>query len=107
MLFMVHPQLVPSKTVLPGMTGNSSSILPGNSVTSTSAAGSNNAGSNGGTLGGVGASQTGGPAAALKAERYRPRIFGFMLHETAQLHRWQEATRDSQISRLEAVDAVE
>ena len=31
---------------------------------------------------------------ALKAERYRPRIYGFQLHETAKLQRWQEAVRD-------------
>ncbi|KAJ7868071.1 casein kinase II, regulatory subunit, partial [Mycena olivaceomarginata] len=31
---------------------------------------------------------------ALGMERYRPRIYGFQLHETAKLQRWQEATRD-------------
>jgi casein kinase II subunit beta len=31
---------------------------------------------------------------ALKADRYRPRIYGFQLNETAKLLRWQEATRD-------------
>ncbi len=31
---------------------------------------------------------------ALKVERYRPRIYGFQLNETAKLQRWQEATRD-------------
>jgi len=40
--------------------------------------------------------------AALKAERYRPRIFGFQVHEIAKLQRWQEAIRDQQIARLEA-----
>lgn len=32
--------------------------------------------------------------AALKAERYRPKIFGFQMHETAKLQRWQEGIRD-------------
>jgi casein kinase II subunit beta len=32
--------------------------------------------------------------AALKAERYRPRIYGFQLNEIAKLQRWQEAVRD-------------
>jgi len=41
---------------------------------------------------------------ALKAERYRPRIYGFQLNETAKLQRWQEAVRDRQISRLEALE---
>ncbi|KAK7678539.1 hypothetical protein QCA50_018411 [Cerrena zonata] len=40
---------------------------------------------------------------ALKAERYRPRIFGFQVHEIAKLQRWQEAVRDKQISRLEDI----
>ncbi|KAI0077294.1 hypothetical protein K474DRAFT_1596329 [Panus rudis PR-1116 ss-1] len=31
---------------------------------------------------------------AMKAERYRPRIFGFQVHEIAKLQRWQEAVRD-------------
>ena len=32
--------------------------------------------------------------AALKAERHRPKIFGFQVHEIAKLQRWQEAVRD-------------
>lgn len=44
---------------------------------------------------------TGGANAAVKAERFRPRIFGFQLHESAKLMRWQEATRDQQVDRLE------
>jgi len=31
---------------------------------------------------------------ALKAERYRPKIYGFQVNETAKLQRWQEAVRD-------------
>jgi casein kinase II subunit beta len=31
---------------------------------------------------------------ALKADRYRPRIYGFQLNEIAKLQRWQEAVRD-------------
>ncbi|KAH7918238.1 hypothetical protein BV22DRAFT_1123803 [Leucogyrophana mollusca] len=41
---------------------------------------------------------------ALKAERYRPRIYGFQLNETAKLQRWQEAVRDRQVARLEALE---
>jgi hypothetical protein len=33
-------------------------------------------------------------AAAAKAERYHPRIFGFQVHEIAKWQRWQEAMRD-------------
>ena len=31
---------------------------------------------------------------AIKAERYRPRIYGFQVNEIAKLQRWQEAVRD-------------
>jgi casein kinase II subunit beta len=31
---------------------------------------------------------------ARNADRYRPRIYGFQLNETAKLQRWQEAVRD-------------
>ncbi|KAH9964696.1 casein kinase II, regulatory subunit [Lactifluus volemus] len=43
-------------------------------------------------------------AVALRAERYRPRIFGFQVNEVAKLQRWQEATRDRQVARLEALE---
>jgi len=41
---------------------------------------------------------------ALKADRYRPRIYGFQLHEIAKLQRWQEAVRDRQVGRLEVLE---
>ena len=33
-------------------------------------------------------------SAALKADRYKPRIYGFQVNEIAKLQRWQEAVRD-------------
>ena len=36
---------------------------------------------------------------ALKAERYRPRIYGFQISEIAKLQRWQEAVRDRWASK--------
>lgn len=42
----------------------------------------------------VGNELTSTAAVALKAERYRPRIFGFQVNEIAKLQRWQEAVRD-------------
>jgi casein kinase II subunit beta len=41
---------------------------------------------------------------ALKADRYRPRIYGFQLNETAKLQRWQEAVRDRWESSFSLVD---
>lgn len=43
-------------------------------------------------------------SAALKADRYRPRIYGFQLNETAKLQRWQEAVRDRYIPRCFSYD---
>ncbi|KAG7444268.1 uncharacterized protein BT62DRAFT_933931 [Guyanagaster necrorhizus] len=42
---------------------------------------------------------------ALKADRYRPRIYGFQVSEIAKLQRWQEAVRDRQVARLEALES--
>jgi len=43
---------------------------------------------------------------ALRADRYRPRIFGFQVNEVAKLQRWQEATRDRQVARLETLEGA-
>lgn len=43
---------------------------------------------------GVGVVEQSTAAAALKAERYRPKIFGFGVHEISKWMRWQEAVRD-------------
>ncbi|CAG7854238.1 Casein kinase II subunit beta Short=CK II beta [Serendipita indica DSM 11827] len=45
--------------------------------------------------------------AALSAERYRPKVFGFQINEIAKLQRWQEAMRDKQIARLVAAEQAE
>ncbi|KAI0280704.1 casein kinase II, regulatory subunit [Russula aff. rugulosa BPL654] len=43
---------------------------------------------------------------ALRADRYRPRIFGFQVNEVAKLQRWQEAMRDRQVARLETLEGA-
>ncbi|KAG8969898.1 casein kinase 2 regulatory subunit [Tulasnella sp. 419] len=55
----------------------------------------------------LGVGNTSTATSALKAEKYRPKIFGFNVHEIAKLQRWQSAVRDRQISRLEAIDRGE
>ena len=72
---------------------------------------------------GVGVGDQSTAAAALKAERYRPKIFGFGVHEISKWMRWQEAVRDKfvpllylieiltdvsyrQIARLEEIESV-
>ena len=55
----------------------------------------------GGGGGGEGVSTA---SVAKNVERYRPRIYGFLVHETARLQRWQEAVRERQVERLEAIE---
>lgn len=67
-----------------------------------------------------GAEGTSTAAVAAKVDRYRPRIYGFLVNETARLMRWQDGTRDRyahamlfwlatanhfrQIARLESIE---
>ncbi|BEI82922.1 hypothetical protein CcaverHIS002_0307900 [Cutaneotrichosporon cavernicola] len=80
MLFMNYPQMIPSK--------GQPSVSDRSDLRREPA--------------GVGAIST--AKAALKAERYDPKIFGFRPHEDAQLSRWRTARRDAQIARLEALE---
>jgi casein kinase II subunit beta len=41
---------------------------------------------------------------AVRMEKYRPKIFGFHIHEIARLQRWQDAVRDRQVTRLEQLE---
>ncbi|SPO37467.1 related to casein kinase II beta subunit (regulator of circadian clock protein FRQ) [Pseudozyma flocculosa] len=71
------------------------------------AAGSSAGGAGPGAGAGSGAGSSGSTAAAAaKVERYRPRIFGFPVHEASKLHRWQERVRDRQIEKLERAEAA-
>jgi casein kinase II subunit beta len=83
MLFMVYPNLIPTKNV-PG----SSSLAGPSTGTSSSAAAAQQ----------QQVASAGAPNAAAKAERMRVRVFGFQIHETARLMRWQEAWRDRYVS---------
>ncbi|KZO91498.1 hypothetical protein CALVIDRAFT_530790 [Calocera viscosa TUFC12733] len=91
MLFMVYPHMVPPKSA-----PNAGPTVPGQQ-------GANREGAVGPA--GVGTVST--AAAAMKAERYKPKIFGFGVHETARWQRWQEAMRDKQVGRLEAYERDE
>lgn len=78
--------------------GSTSSTGTGGGRDDAAGAGGAGHGQRGGQHGGA---ATGGANAAVKAERFRPRIFGFQLNESAKLMRWQEAMRDKQVDRLE------
>ncbi|KAJ7199000.1 casein kinase II, regulatory subunit [Mycena pura] len=102
LLFLVYPTLIPPKTGPPvdGPAGSNTSASDSKSrrrsareelpdVTGTESLGE-----------GISTASV-----ALKAERYRPRIYGFQVHETAKLQRWQEAMRDRQVGKLEELEA--
>ncbi|KIK38390.1 hypothetical protein CY34DRAFT_91078 [Suillus luteus UH-Slu-Lm8-n1] len=97
LLFLVYPSLLPPKTGPVDPTPTSRSIENDSSRKSRRVKEepeiSESLGETGSTA-----------SVALKAERYRPRIYGFQLNETAKLQRWQEAVRDRQILRLEALE---
>jgi len=97
MLFMAFPHMVPPKSV-PNSQGQQ-----GQGAGQQQAAGARREGAVGPA--GVGSVST--AAAAMKGERYKPKIFGFGVHETARWQRWQEAMRDKQVARLEAYERVE
>lgn len=119
MLLMVYPHLIVPKSVPGG--ANTASLGFANTPSAAANAGQqgdrSNSTSSTGTGGGRedtpgathatqrggqhGGAATGGANAAVKAERFRPRIFGFQLNESAKLMRWQEAMRDKQVDRLE------
>lgn len=101
LLFLVYPSLIPPKTGPPteGATSSREGVDPSGrrrrgvreEVQEVVA-----------SDGGEGISTA---SVALKADRYRPRIYGFQVNEIAKLQRWQEAVRDRQVARLEALEA--
>ncbi|KAJ7471055.1 casein kinase II, regulatory subunit [Mycena latifolia] len=98
LLYLVYPTLIPPKTGPPADGPSSAAASEGK----TRRRGREELPDVTGTEGvGEGISTA---SVALKAERYRPRIYGFQLNETAKLQRWQEAMRDKQVARLEELE---
>jgi len=107
MFLMVYPHMIPPKAPPESGVNSSASAASGlsSSVTVVNAAqrradehpreGRNAA---------VGVGHVSTAAAAAKAERYTPKIFGFKINEIAKLQRWQGAIRDRQIARLEGFE---
>ena len=86
MLFMVYPQMVPTKGQPVGGAGGSVAEVSRNML---AIAGTNR---DGGPPSAVGSVST--ATGALQAERYEPRMFGFRMHEEAKLARWRGAKRE-------------
>jgi len=98
LLFLVYPTLIPPKTGPPldgpsGSTTGEGKVRRRGREELPDATGTESVGEGISTA-----------SVALKAERYRPRIYGFQLNETAKLQRWQEAMRDRQVARLEELE---
>ena len=85
MLFMVYPQMVPSKGQPVGSGGSVAEVNRNMMAIA------------GGTREGVAPSAVGSVStagAALQADRFEPRMFGFRMHEEARLARWRTAKRE-------------
>ena len=98
LLFLVYPSLVPPKSGPPDFPNAASQA-----ANNTSSEGRNRRRAREELEVNAGASEGGGEgistaSVALKAERYRPRIYGFQINEIAKLQRWQEAVRDRYVS---------
>jgi casein kinase II subunit beta len=97
LLFLVYPALLPPKSgpTDPSRGAGTVSLIPGAGATVDDPRRRGRAreelveGSDG-----LGGDTINTAAVALRAERYRPRIFGFQVNEVAKLQRWQEAVRD-------------
>ncbi|KAG8902880.1 casein kinase 2 regulatory subunit [Tulasnella sp. 403] len=100
MFLMVYPHMIPSK-VSPetGPSAGSGTLAPAvPSTISPSGPLANATQRRGEDIpkrdSAVGAGNVSTAAAAAKAERYMPKIFGFKIHEIAKWQRWQGAVRD-------------
>ncbi|KAF8155325.1 casein kinase II, regulatory subunit [Mycena galopus ATCC 62051] len=98
LLYLVYPTLIPPKTG-PPLDGPANGAGRGRGRGPRGRGGGTGKGVRGGVGEGISTASV-----ALKAERYRPRIYGFQLHETAKLQRWQEAMRDRQVAKLEELE---
>ncbi|KAG5650790.1 hypothetical protein H0H81_011041 [Sphagnurus paluster] len=97
LLFLVYPTLIPAKS---GPTDLGAAAKDGEGknrrrVREEQDVSAEGAGDNISTAG-----------AALKADRYRPRIYGFQLNEIAKLQRWQEAVRDRCVGLSRRLDVL-
>jgi len=103
MLFLVYPAMIPPKSGPPDMTLLLSGSVRGSDAGDSSRRSRRTRDDPESLAEGVGEGVS-TASAALKAERYRPKIFGFQVHEIAKLQRWQEAVRDRQVGRLEELE---
>ncbi|KAG8985616.1 casein kinase 2 regulatory subunit [Tulasnella sp. JGI-2019a] len=97
MFLMVYPHMIPTKASPEvGPTSSPYGGPPGNTTGAVAPREGRNAA--------VGNANVSTAAAASKADRYIPKVFGFKVNEIAKLQRWQGAVRDRQIARLETIE---
>ena len=93
LLFLVYPNLIPPKAG-PSDFGRGSAGAGGSEdVVGSRRRGARARDDGDGTGEGIGEGIS-TASVALRADRYRPRIFGFHVNEIAKLQRWQDAIRD-------------
>jgi len=115
MFLMVYPHMIPSKAspdvgpagIPYGTPGQNPSAAAGGPPAVPNKTGRPDEHLREGRNAAVGGANVSTAAAAAKAERYVPKVFGFKIHEVAKLQRWQGAMRDRQIARLEAIERGE
>lgn len=100
LLFLVYPALLPPKSGPADPARGAVGIAPGAGATTADDARRRGARVRDELVeGSDGLGETINTATvALRADRYRPRIFGFQVNEVAKLQRWQEAMRDRCVS---------
>ena len=94
LLFMCYPALIPTKSGPIDGPGFRGGVQETNESSGNGGRRPRRGREDNGAGDTVGNEVTSTAAVALKAERYRPRIFGFQVNEIAKLQRWQEAVRD-------------
>jgi len=103
MLFLVYPGMIPPKSVPQDATNLLQAGVRGSDAGDSSRRSKRAREDSEAIAEGVGEGVSTANA-AMKMERYRPKIFGFQVHEIAKLQRWQEALRDKQVARLEELE---
>lgn len=103
MLFLVYPHMIPQKSGVPEMSPPQGSVAEGGGSESKR---NRRARDDLETIGEGPGESVSTANTALKAERHKPKIFGFQVHEVAKLQRWQEAVRDRYVSRSVFIDLL-
>lgn len=108
MFLMVYPHMIPTKAS-PDVGPASSpygTAPPGNTTSAPGGGNGSGAANRESRSAAVGGASVSTAAAASKADRYIPKVFGFKVNEIAKLQRWQGAVRDRSVLFSLTVDGL-